>query len=236
MKKIIYSLVIMIAAGSLFTSCIAQTELDSSYDKMRYDKAEYIRNMRILKDAAMGAEKDYMDALAQKAQAEAKLLEAQKDLLEQLTPSQVAEAEAKAALAAIEAEIANEKLKQIKDEIEEKASFLSPAMQKAYIAAALAYFGAQEAVIVLNAKWDAETNPVEKDVLKKALSAATSACEKAKKHWDKVSGMVEDAIINGGKVFIDPTEAIEDLLGALPDDMKSAIMDKILEALASIVD
>ncbi|MBQ5935555.1 MAG: hypothetical protein IJL68_06075 [Bacteroidales bacterium] len=50
MKKIIYSLVIMIAAGSLFTSCIDQVEPVGILD-MRSAKAEYIRALKNLRDA-----------------------------------------------------------------------------------------------------------------------------------------------------------------------------------------
>ena len=50
MKKIIYSLVIMIAAGSLFTSCIEQVEPLGIQD-MRFAKAEYIRALKDLRAA-----------------------------------------------------------------------------------------------------------------------------------------------------------------------------------------
>ena len=45
MKKIIYSLVIMIAAGSLFTSCIEQVEPEGIRN-MRDAKADYIRSLK----------------------------------------------------------------------------------------------------------------------------------------------------------------------------------------------
>ena len=50
MKKIIYSLVIMIAAGSLFTSCIEQVEPVGILD-LRQAKAEYIRGLLALRNA-----------------------------------------------------------------------------------------------------------------------------------------------------------------------------------------
>ena len=50
MKKIIYSLVIMIAAGSLFTSCIEQLEPVGILD-LRNAKAEYIRSLTKLRAA-----------------------------------------------------------------------------------------------------------------------------------------------------------------------------------------
>ncbi len=50
MKKIIYSLVIMIAAGSLFTSCIEQLEPAGILD-LRNAKAEYIRSLTKLRAA-----------------------------------------------------------------------------------------------------------------------------------------------------------------------------------------
>lgn len=236
MKKIIYSLVIMIAAGSLFTSCIAQTELDQSYKDMRDAKARYIDEMRKLKTA----EKDYMDALARKVNAEAAYLEAQNELLAATQEHQVKEAKAKADLAEAEATIAAAEAKlreaEVNQKLEEMTIFLSPAMQKAFVAAAMAYYGAAEAWYVLDNKAKTETDPVIKANLEKAAEEAFKAKNKAEAYWNKVRQDVVDLMTNGGYTYIDPTEAIEDLLGALPDDMKSAIMDKILEALASIVD
>ena len=66
MKKIIYSLVIMIAAGSLFTSCIEQVEPLGIQD-LRYAKAEYIRALKDLRAA---------DAEFRRAEAQLKLAEA----------------------------------------------------------------------------------------------------------------------------------------------------------------
>ena len=50
MKKIIYSLVIMIAAGSLFTSCIDQAEPVGILE-IRTVKADYIRALKDLRAA-----------------------------------------------------------------------------------------------------------------------------------------------------------------------------------------
>ncbi len=66
MKKIIYSLVIMIAAGSLFTSCIDQVEPVGILD-MRSAKAEYIRALKELRAA---------DAEFRRAEAQLKLADA----------------------------------------------------------------------------------------------------------------------------------------------------------------
>lgn len=232
MKKIIYSLVIMIAAGSLFTSCIAQTEVDPTIKDLRTEKLKYIQKMHEYKEKEI----EYMEALAKKVLAEKELIEAQKALLEQ----QTAEAEENAKIAAEKAKVAEMEAKLRIEELQQKydelTTFLSPAMQKAFVAAAMAYYGAAEAWYVLDNKAKTETDPVIKANLEKAAEEAFKAKNMAEKYWNKVSGMVESAIKDGGKVFIDPTEAIEDLLGALPDDMKSAIMDKIMKALASIVD
>ncbi|MBR1539552.1 MAG: hypothetical protein IJ636_08625 [Bacteroidales bacterium] len=66
MKKIIYSLVIMIAAGSLFTSCIDQVEPVGILE-MRTAKAEYIRALKDLRAA---------DAEFRRAEAQLKLADA----------------------------------------------------------------------------------------------------------------------------------------------------------------
>ena len=66
MKKIIYSLVIMIAAGSLFTSCIEQIEPVGILD-MRTAKAEYIRALKDLR--AADAEYRRAEAAVQQANA-----------------------------------------------------------------------------------------------------------------------------------------------------------------------
>ena len=71
MKKIIYSLVIMIAAGSLFTSCIEQVEPLGIQD-MRYAKAEYIRALKDLR----AADAEYVRAQAAVEQAKARYIDA----------------------------------------------------------------------------------------------------------------------------------------------------------------
>lgn len=66
MKKIIYSLVIMIAAGSLFTACINQEEPEGLY-KIRDAKAAYINalaNLRKADEALKTAEAGVQDAIA----------------------------------------------------------------------------------------------------------------------------------------------------------------------------
>ena len=72
MKKIIYSLVIMIAAGSLFTSCIEQVEPLGIQD-MRFAKAEYIRALKDLR----AADAEYVRAQAAVEQANARFRDAQ---------------------------------------------------------------------------------------------------------------------------------------------------------------
>ncbi len=58
MKKIIYSLVIMIAAGSLFTSCIEQVE-PVGIQNLRDAKAEYIRALKDLRAADAELQRAY---------------------------------------------------------------------------------------------------------------------------------------------------------------------------------
>ena len=72
MKKIIYSLVIMIAAGSLFTSCIEQVEPAGLLD-MRTAKAEYIRALKDLR----AADAEYTRAKAAVEQANARYRDAE---------------------------------------------------------------------------------------------------------------------------------------------------------------
>jgi len=72
MKKIIYSLVIMIAAGSLFTSCIEQVEPVGLLD-MRTAKAEYIRALKDLR----AADAEYTRAKAAVEQANARYRDAE---------------------------------------------------------------------------------------------------------------------------------------------------------------
>ena len=71
MKKIIYSLVIMIAAGSLFTSCIEQVEPEGIRN-MRDAKAEYIRS---LKDVN-AADAEFRRAEAEVERAKSRLIDA----------------------------------------------------------------------------------------------------------------------------------------------------------------
>ena len=72
MKKIIYSLVIMIAAGSLFTSCIEQVEPLGVQD-LRFAKAEYIRALKDLR----AADAEFRRAEAALKQAEARYQDAE---------------------------------------------------------------------------------------------------------------------------------------------------------------
>jgi len=72
MKKIIYSLVIMIAAGSLFTSCIEQVEPLGVQD-LRFAKAEYIRALKDLR----AADAEFRRAEAALKQAEARYTDAE---------------------------------------------------------------------------------------------------------------------------------------------------------------
>ena len=77
MKKIIYSFVIMIAAGSLFTSCVTNTEPQGIKD-IREAKADYLESLVNLKNAE--AEKVKAQAAYEQAQAdhEQALVELQK--------------------------------------------------------------------------------------------------------------------------------------------------------------
>ena len=80
MKKIIYSLVIMIAAGSLFTSCIEQVEPEG-IKNLRDAKAEYIRALKDLR----AADAEFQRASAEVQRAEAALRQAQADAIKAQT-------------------------------------------------------------------------------------------------------------------------------------------------------
>ena len=83
MKKIIYSLVIMIAAGSLFTSCIEQVEPVGLLD-MRSAKAEYIRALKDLR----AADAEFRRAEAALKQADARYRDAETAHLNAQTENQ----------------------------------------------------------------------------------------------------------------------------------------------------
>ena len=83
MKKIIYSLVIMIAAGSLFTSCIDQVEPVGILD-MRSAKAEYIRALKDLR----AADAEFRRAEAALKQADARYRDAETAYLNAKTENQ----------------------------------------------------------------------------------------------------------------------------------------------------
>lgn len=73
MKKIIYSLVIMIAASSLFTACIEQIE-PKGVENLRDAKAEYLKNvgqLRLAEAEVQKAQATYWQALAAVEQANA---------------------------------------------------------------------------------------------------------------------------------------------------------------------
>lgn len=80
MKKIIYSLVIMIAAGNLFTSCIEPVVEPGGIKEVREAKAEYLRALGRLRDAdaeLQKAQAQYVLALAAQGQANAEMIAAQ---------------------------------------------------------------------------------------------------------------------------------------------------------------
>ena len=83
MKKIIYSLVIMIAAGSLFTSCIDQAEPVGILD-IRTAKAEYIRALKDLR----AADAEFRRAEAALKQADARYRDAETAYLNAKTDNQ----------------------------------------------------------------------------------------------------------------------------------------------------
>ena len=121
MKKIIYSLVIMIAAGSLFTSCIQQLE-PTGIQEMREAKAEYYEALAGLKNADAAyrqAEARYEDACTKLKEAEVKakeLLNAQQELnnakLKATNEAEIAErkAQCEAALVAWQTTLTNNQI------------------------------------------------------------------------------------------------------------------------------
>ena len=112
MKKIIYSFVIMIAAGSLFTSCVTNTEPQGIKD-IREAKANYLDALAELRkaDAAVrNADAEYRKAETALKQAEAALVEAAVkaaeiavELEDAAVQAKIAEIKAQAEIAAVKA-------------------------------------------------------------------------------------------------------------------------------------
>ena len=112
MKKIIYSLVIMIAAGSLFTSCIEQVEPEG-IKNLRDAKAEYIRALKDLR----AADAEFQRASAEVQRAEAALRQAQADKIKAETDAYTQMQALERELKAIEIELAGAELEARKAEI-----------------------------------------------------------------------------------------------------------------------
>ncbi len=112
MKKIIYSLVIMIAAGSLFTSCIEQVEPEG-IKNLRDAKAEYIRALKDLR----AADAEFQRASAEVQRAEAALRQAQADAIKAQTECYVQMQALERELKALEVEAAAAELEARKAEI-----------------------------------------------------------------------------------------------------------------------
>ena len=112
MKKIIYSLVIMIAAGSLFTSCIEQVEPEG-IKNLRDAKAEYIRALKDLR----AADAEFQRASAEVQRAEAALRQAQADKIKAETDAYTQMQALERQLKAIEIELAGAELEARKAEI-----------------------------------------------------------------------------------------------------------------------
>ena len=106
MKKIIYSLVIMIAAGSLFTSCVTNTEPQGVKD-LREAKADYLESLARLRDAdaaKVKAEAAYQDAKTALKNAELQLQEITIAVEKAKGDAAIAKAKQEAELAAVEAQ------------------------------------------------------------------------------------------------------------------------------------
>ena len=112
MKKIIYSLVIMIAAGSLFTSCIEQVEPEG-IKNLRDAKAEYIRALKDLR----AADAEFQRASAEVQRAEAALRQAQADKIKAETDAYTKMQALERELKEIEIELAGAELEARKAEI-----------------------------------------------------------------------------------------------------------------------
>ena len=113
MKKIIYSLVIMIAAGSLFTSCIENVE-PAGVLALRQAKAKYIESLTTLK----AADAVKVQAEAAVDQAQAKVLEAQIAVVN----AEAAYRQAEAAYKEAEAKVKEAEAKKVAAEVDAIAS------------------------------------------------------------------------------------------------------------------
>ena len=120
MKKIIYSLVIMIAAGSLFTSCVTNTEPQGVKD-LREAKADYLASLSKLREAdaekikadaayrqaeiaIVNAQAALAQATAEAAQIANEIQKARNEAEVEVLKAQIAATKANAELAAVNAE------------------------------------------------------------------------------------------------------------------------------------
>ena len=162
MKKIIYSLVIMIAAGSLFTSCIENQE-STGQRAVQQAKAEYLEalaNLRTADAAVQNANAELIKAQAavqtaiaaqEAAQAQYmqlvnELKEAQNEAAKAELEAKIAEIQAQAEIDAVNAQAelleAVQALEKLENEIEVAAAQMTEAEQKAIQDAYEAYTGA----------------------------------------------------------------------------------------------
>ncbi|MBR6423880.1 MAG: hypothetical protein IKS47_04285 [Bacteroidales bacterium] len=164
MKKIIYSLVIMIAAGSLFTSCIEPIEPVGIFD-LREAKARYYDALSELRKA---------DALVQ--QANAKLILAQEALVQQqVEGAKIANKMAELAYQLQQAidEVTKQDLKYQLAQMEEEQKATMAALKAATLLAEEALRQAQSAVDM--AKLDLTI--AEQEALDEAMARYTAAYE-----------------------------------------------------------
>ena len=168
MKKIIYSFVIMIAAGSLFTSCVTNTEPQGIKD-IRQAKADYIDALSNLKKAEaekVKAEAAYQDALTAYQNAQTALVEAdvkakeiRNSVLDAKAQAEIEKTLAAAELAAVEAAkklaLAEFDLQKTLGDIAVWSEELTPAEQiaiKIYTDAYNDFIAAEQAVRAAEAK------------------------------------------------------------------------------------
>ncbi len=149
MKKIIYSFVIMIAAGSLFTSCVTNTEPQGVKD-LREAKADYLASLSKLREAdaeLVKAQAATEQARAAYRQALVTLKEIEASIEQAKADTSIAGMKAAAEIAAVRAQQALAEAQQALEialkKIEAEALSLTADEQKAITAAVLKYNFAQ---------------------------------------------------------------------------------------------
>jgi len=226
MKKIIYSLVILIAASSLFTSCIQPYE-ENGIHALRVAKAKYIESLTGLKSAEASkanAEADYIKAQAAVEQAQVAVVAAQADYIKAETAYKQAEAKVKEA----EAKLVEAQATALTTEAQAKAAALMAEAAKLQAEAdSLKACGDANA-----AKIQAEAEAIAKEAeaaLKVATAEAEAIAAEAAAKAEKLQAEAEAAIIAANSA----AECNKIAAQALAQEKAAAAQAALIEAQAA---